>query len=314
LQSFGEFVLRYISVVLLLFGLVGLLVWHIGTVMSVAPLSSLGLAIFSSCSIGILFKWLSLDLFLNMQLRHLLLERDYVHKQSEEELKKGLECYLREFHNSLGLPETMSISMENMILSKVQQPYAERMRVILQLERRKGDSGDYLWVKEDTSYVTTGGLGQPVFPNYKIIDDNEMDIPKGFVWKRPEDLYRFVSIRADGKEFRTRCTFGPQTAEDVVRYSVEIEEKLVFCGKSLEIEYSEEYVMSLVDTYWLVLTNFADGIEVDCFNPDSMRIEGCQFTTSGLFEENRGSTHYRMKIKGLIWPGNGLSLLIKPVR
>jgi hypothetical protein len=303
------FFLRYFIAILVLFGFVGYLLWDAGRHYNNVFLGQFGLALFSSCAIGVLFKWLSLDMFLNMELRNVLVDRAYISQLDTKQLLQSFESHFTEFQSRGDFPDSLTFhQLKTIVLDKMQGSW-NNMRIRIVVEKKRHNNVPYLWLQETVSYEAVGRTGKPVFPDKAVIPDVELRIPEALRDQAPEEIYRFKYLKMDDKQVNVRAR--PEKAGQTLRCSVNTEEDLVFSGKPVDVEYSEEYAFPTVELLVEPFLCFTTSVEVECYHDESIEVDGYPFLTTLDYSEKSDEKLYTLRIKAVAWPGNGFCLLFR---
>jgi hypothetical protein len=310
-MSLNQFFFKYFLVILTCIALAGVLLYLAGTQYGLNVLSALGLAVFSSCVIGILFKWLSLDMFLNTQLRSVLIERGYISQLDEKQILQSLGSHYTEYVARRGLPSQVQQLMPDVLGRIEHQPFRENYVICITVQVKEREGIRYLWLSVDRSYEVTGKIGSKIFPDENLVWAYHLDIPEALTAARDEEVFSFnkIEMKLDNTDARKKVDY--KRTGNVLDWKVVSEEDRCFGEKPVEVRYFEEYAVEPSDIFSQRMMYFTNNIRVDCHHPESVEVYGYPFVTPNFNQDRPRKDLYTLRVKGLAWPGNGFALFFK---
>jgi len=248
----------------------------------------------------------------------MLIDRDYLSQLDSKQLLQSLESHFTELQdrgelpNALTFPQFKSITLDKML------PCRRKMRTRINVTKAHAPHNNsvYLKLKQEVSYEVEGTFGEPVFPNKLVVPEVELRIPEALGDSTPEEIYKFVSLRIDGRPTVVQVKNKREEKREILRYWVNLQEDFSFPDRPVKVQYIEEYAFAPVDFLVDPFLQFTTDALIECFHDESIEVDGYPFFTSFEYEEDAGEFSpgcFRMITSEAAWPGNGFSFIFKCV-
>lgn len=306
-KKYDKIFAKYFVLIMICFGSIGFIIMWTGFNESNQLISAIGTSLFSSGTIGLLFKWTSLDLFVKQTLTDTLVTRDYLAQFDNTVLERTQDDIEKIMLKRKGIPEEVSNIFRN-VRKDFGTIYRKNFNQTIKLrDHEKNPQLSEVTIILSYNLYTKNVLDYLKKPIIKYWLDKQ----ESFDQIKPQQLFSFKELQINDERIKCITKHDDKTAPATWEVNIDPQEINKFLNLNAPIRIEYTYYLSLRQSdvinqqFWGIVCNF----ESRTIFPKTYYVEGCYFIPGNCtITEQKNDELYVIRSDNEALPGNGYSI------